>query len=61
MDLRPDQVERVYRDIVAKRRAAERGLRRVMVEHIDLPPAPYPPRVRTAHVRPRSRHDRGGR
>jgi NAD+ synthase len=27
MDLRPDQVERVYRDIVAKRRVAERSLR----------------------------------
>jgi NAD+ synthase len=39
MGLQPDQVERVYRDIVSKRRAAERGLRdAVAVEHIDLAP-----------------------
>jgi NAD+ synthase len=37
--LRPDQVERVYRDIVAKRRAAARGLRdAIPVEHVDLGP-----------------------
>lgn len=37
MGLRGDQVERVYRDIVSKRRAAERGLRdAIPVEHIDL-------------------------
>lgn len=41
--LRADQVERVYRDIVGKRRAAERGLRdAVVVEHVDLAP-PSPP------------------
>jgi NAD+ synthase len=41
MGLRPDQVGRVYRDIVAKRRAAERGLRdAVPVEHVDLGPRP---------------------
>lgn len=37
MGLRSDQVERVYRDIVAKRRAAHRGLRdAIPVEHIAL-------------------------
>ena len=46
MDLRPDQVERAYRDIVAKRRAAERGLRdAVAVEHLDLSPRPGPSAV----------------
>lgn len=41
MGLGADQVERVYRDIVSKRRAAERGLRdAVAVEHIDLAPRP---------------------
>lgn len=43
MGLRPDQIERAYRDIVAKRRAAERGLRdAVAVEHLDLSPRPGP-------------------
>lgn len=43
MGLRADQVERVYRDIVAKRRAAARGLRdAVPVEHVDLGPRPRP-------------------
>ncbi len=37
MGLQADQVERVYRDIVSKRRAAERGLRdAIPVEHVDL-------------------------
>jgi NAD+ synthase len=39
MGLRADQVERVYRDIVGKRRVAERGLRdAVQVSHVDLGP-----------------------
>ena len=67
--LRPDQVERAYRDIVAKRRAAERGLRdAVAVEHVDLPrtapaPASAPRPLRTKN-RPGSarwsRHNRRG-
>jgi NAD+ synthase len=41
MGLGPEQVERVYRDIVTKRRAAERGLRGAeMVESIDLRAGP---------------------
>ena len=39
MGMRADQVERVYRDIVGKRRAAERGLRdAAQVVHVDLGP-----------------------
>jgi NAD+ synthase len=41
MGLGPEQVERVYRDIVAKRRAAERGLRdSMLVERVDLTERP---------------------
>jgi NAD+ synthase len=41
MDLTAEQVERVYRDIVAKRRAAERGLRdSMLVEKVDLRAGP---------------------
>ncbi|HEY8524285.1 MAG TPA: NAD(+) synthase [Acidimicrobiales bacterium] len=37
MGLEPEQVERVYRDIVAKRRVAERSLRdALLVEKVDL-------------------------
>lgn len=52
MGLRADQVERVYRDIVAKRRAAARGLRdAVPVEHVDLGPRlrPAPAAVAGGH------------
>jgi NAD+ synthase len=43
LGLRPDQVERVYRDIVGKRRVAERGLRdAVVIEQVDLSSAPPP-------------------
>jgi NAD+ synthase len=44
MGLSGEQVERVYRDIVAKRRAAERGLRdSMLVEKIDLRSGPAGP------------------
>jgi NAD+ synthase len=41
MGLESDQVERVYRDIVGKRRMAERGLREaILVEHVDVSERP---------------------
>jgi NAD+ synthase len=44
MGLKADQVERVYKDIVGKRRVAERGLRdAVQVAHVDLAPRSAPP------------------
>ena len=70
--LRPDQVERVYRDIVAKRRAAERGLRdAIPVEHVDLGPGAgarpgvsvdvEPPAIRPLVPARRGRSDEGPR